>query len=309
MVDLRGDLGRIYASIGVAIDRPNIVLKATYAPELETSGPRAERTRKFAEAILNYYGVETGVKIDVTSDIPEHSGFGSGTQLALAVGTALSELFYLDLHPDEIALRLNRSQRSGIGTYAFMHGGFIVDGGHRTEKRDGIPPLLFRFDIPPDWRFVIGLPKIPQKWSGEVEDKTFQDIKLPSRDLGGCISRVLLLQMIPALLEKGIHSFGAAMTSIDRMFGEYWSESQGGVFSHPVIQSCVEFLLENGAHGVGQSSWGPTLYGIVEGESEAQNIAEKLEGYLNTGRSKGGAFVVRPNNKGAEVEVTKSSVK
>ena len=309
MVDLKGDLGRIYASIGVAIDRPNIVLKATYAPELEISGLRAERARKFAEAILDYYGVEAGVKIDVTSDIPEHSGFGSGTQLALAVGTALSELFYLDLHSDEIALRLNRSQRSGVGTYAFMHGGFIVDGGHRTEKRDGIPPLLFRFDVPSDWMFVIGLPKIPQKWSGEVEDKTFQDIKLPSRDLGGCISRVLLLQMIPSLLEKNIQLFGAAMTSIDRMFGEYWSESQGGVFSHPIIQSCVEFLLENGAHGVGQSSWGPTLYGIVEGESEAQNIAEKLEGYLNTGGSEGNAFVVRPNNRGAEVEVTKSSVK
>ena len=309
MVDLRGDLGRIYASIGVAIDRPNIVLNATYASELDISGSRAERTRKFAEAILDYYGVEAGVKIDVTSDIPEHSGFGSGTQLALAVGTALSELFYLDLHPDEIALKLNRSQRSGIGTYAFMHGGFIVDGGHRTEKRDGVPPLIFRFDIPQDWRFVIGQPQIPQKWSGEVENKTFQELKLPSRDLGGCISRVLLLQMIPALLEKDILTFGAAMTSIDRMFGEYWSESQGGVYSHPVIQSCVEFLLENGARGVGQSSWGPTLYGIVEGESEAQNVAEKLEDYLNIEKNVGDAFVVRPNNKGAEIEIVESSVK
>jgi beta-ribofuranosylaminobenzene 5'-phosphate synthase len=309
MVDLRGDLGRIYASIGVAIDRPNIILKATYAPEIEISGSRADRTRKFAETILDTYEVEAGVKIDVTSDIPEHSGFGSGTQLALAVGTALSELFYLDLHPDEIALKLNRSQRSGIGTYAFQYGGFIVDGGHRTEKRDGVPPLLFRFDIPQDWRFVIGLPKIPKKWSGEVENKTFQDIKLPSKDLGGCISRVLLLQMIPALLEKDIHSFGIAMTNIDRMFGEYWSEPQGGVYSHPIIKSGIEFLLENGVNGVGQSSWGPTLYGIVEGESEALKITEMLEDYLNTGGIVGDSFVVRPNNKGAEVKVSESSLK
>ena len=170
MIDLRGDLGRIHGSVGVAIDRPNIVLKARAAPEVRVRGPRAERMRAFAEAILEGSGANGGAELELVSDIREHSGFGSGTQLGLAVGTALSELYGLGLSTEEIALRLDRSMRSGIGTYAFKHGGFILDGGPRVDRKNGIPPLLFRSDIPEDWLFVIGLPCIAQEHSGAAED-------------------------------------------------------------------------------------------------------------------------------------------
>lgn len=303
MVDMRGDLGRIHGSVGVAIDRPQIVLRAAPADEFTVKGPRAERVREYAETLLRASDMEVGAEIELVSDIPEHSGFGSGTQLALAVGAALSELYSLDLSPDYVALKLNRSRRSGVGTYAFMHGGFIVDGGHNIDRTESLPPLLFRWDVPEDWMFVIGLPEIVQKLSGDVEDEAFKKLLPPPELLVSQISRIILLQMMPAIVEGDIINFGSAMTSIDYKFGEYWKEVQGGVFSHPLIGAGVEFLLEKGAYGVGQSSWGPAFYGLVEGEDQAGRVAEKLKSYLNSGGRRGEAFVAAPNNEGATVTV------
>ncbi|UCH57073.1 MAG: kinase, partial [Candidatus Bathyarchaeota archaeon] len=244
-----------------------------------------------------------GAVVRILSDIQEHSGFGSGTQLGLAVGTALSEIYGLGLSAEEIALELDRSRRSGIGTYAFKHGGFIVDGGHRTDRQEGIPPLLFRVDVPEDWLFVIGLPDFVQDRSGLVEADAFKKLSSPPEALIGEISRIILIQMIPAILERDVFSFGEAMTSIDFRFGAFWERVQGGRFSHPLIEAGVNCLLENGALGVGQSSWGPAFYGLVEGEKDAAELSEKLKGFLNSGGRCGEAFVARPNNRGADISV------
>ncbi|MEE8354240.1 MAG: beta-ribofuranosylaminobenzene 5'-phosphate synthase family protein [Candidatus Bathyarchaeia archaeon] len=304
MIDMRGDLGRIHGSVGVAIDSPRIALKAKKAPSIDVKGPRAGRVKAFAETLLAGSGISGGASIEVLSDIMEHSGFGSGTQLALAVGTALSELYGLSLTAEEIASRLNRSRRSGIGTYAFKHGGFIVDGGHRTDRKMGTPPLLFRADIPESWRFVIGVPKIPTMKSGSAESNAFKRLDPPPATLIGEISRIILLQMIPAIIEEDIVSFGEAMTSVDFRFGEFWIEIQGGRFTHPLIEEGIGFLAENGALGVGQSSWGPGFYGLAEGGAQARKICGDLERYLNEDGRRGRAFVAGPDNHGAVVTKT-----
>ncbi len=304
MVDLRGDLGRLYGSVGVAIDRPNIVLKARPATHLTVEGPSAERAKDYAEKFLEAFGVEGGAGIEMISDIKAHVGFGSGTQLALAVGTAISELHELSLTTEEIACKLERSGRSGIGTYAFKRGGFIVDGGHRKDQRDSMPPLIFHSDMPEDWLFVIGLPDIAHDRSGKVENDVFKRVEPPPGSLIGEISRIVLVKMIPAMIERDIEAFGSAMTSIDFKFGEFWLEIQGGRFSHPLIEEGVNFLLEAGVYGVGQSSWGPAFYGLVKGESDAERISEGLRGFLNSGGRRGESFVARPDNRGAVVTVS-----
>lgn len=305
MIDMRGDLGRIHGSVGVAIDRPNIILKARHASHLKVVGPRANRVKKFADAIIKDAGVEDGAEIEVATDIREHAGFGSGTQLGLAVGTALSELFDLGLTPEDIALKLKRSRRSGVGTYAFKYGGFIVDGGHRVDERESLPPLLFRMDVPEDWFFVIGVPEIPHSQSGSLENSAFKRLRPPPLSLVGEISRLILVQMIPAIIERDITSFGESMTSIDQKFGEFWLDVQGGQFSHPIIEAGVGFLLDAGALGVGQSSWGPAFYGLADGENHAEEISRRLDGFLNSESRRGEAFVARPDNRGAVVTIKK----
>jgi len=304
IVDMRGDLGRIHVSVGVAIESPHLILKASPASELSARGQRAERIMKYATEILRDSEIEGGVEFTLISDVPEHVGFGSGTQLALAVGAALSKLYDLNLGVEEIAAKLNRSRISGIGTHAFKRGGFIVDGGHHTERPDGVPPLIFRSDVPDGWFFVIGVPEINQGISGMNEREAFRELKLPPEELVGEVSRMVLVKMIPAILEHDIKSFGEAMTALDYKFGEYWIDVQGGRFSHPVIEQGVDFLLEAGAYGVGQSSWGPAFYGLVKGEMQAREITESLGEFIATNGRRGKAFYVRPNNNGAVITVT-----
>jgi beta-ribofuranosylaminobenzene 5'-phosphate synthase len=56
-----------------------------------------------------------------------------------------------------------------------------------------------------------------------------------------------------------------------------------------------------GAYGVGQSSWGPALYGVVKQE-EAKQALSKVKMYLNKSVS-GHTFIAKANNKGATIKV------
>jgi predicted sugar kinase len=42
----------------------------------------------------------------------------------------------------------------------------------------------------------------------------------------------------------------------------------------------IDLLIEGGAAGAGQSSWGPAVYGIVDGDSAAEQLAERVRGLL-----------------------------
>lgn len=304
MVDMRGDLGRIHVSVGISIKKPNIILEVEKSDRLEFYGQRAERVREYAEKIMRYVGIKKSLKFNLVSDIPEHAGFGSGTQLALAVGASVSKIFNLNLNPENVAFILNRSRRSGVGVYAFKNGGFIVDGGHRTAAPNHVPHLLFRSDVPEDWMFVVGLPKIKSGLSGIKEAEVFKKLEPPSKELVGEVSRIVLVQMIPAIIDRDIELFGEAMTGLDSMFGLYWERIQGGRHTHPVIEEGINFLLDRGAYGAGQSSWGPAFYGLIKGEVKANKLKNELFDFLNSGGKTGAAFYTGADNQGASIITT-----
>jgi beta-ribofuranosylaminobenzene 5'-phosphate synthase len=169
-----------------------------------------------------------------------------------------------------------------------------------------VPPLIFRADVPDDWLFVIGFPNINHRKGGSIEKESFNRLNLPPNHLIGEISHIVLMQMIPAILEDDSITFGRAMTNIDYKFGEFWMDVQGGRFSHPIIEAGVSFLLENGALGVGQSSWGPAFYGLVKGQKQASILSTQLSEFLNSNGTSGESFVTGPNNRGAVITVSKN---
>lgn len=301
IVDMRGDLGRLHGSFGVAIDDPHLLLEAEKDSELKIYGTRTGRIKKYSEIILKEYGIKGGVRIEVKSDIPEHKGYGSGTQLALAIGTAISELYDLKLSPNEIARKLDRSKVSGIGTYAFQKGGFLVDGGHDIEDLDTVPPLIFRSNVPNDWLFVIGVPEINSSKNGDNEKKAFKELEPPPNELIQEVSHIVLMQMIPSIIEGDINKFGQAITQLDYKFGGYWLKVQGGRYTHPVIEDGVNFLLDSGSFGAGQSSWGPVFYGLVKGLNHGREMTRRLSEYFNNEGIECEVFLTKPNNKGAQV--------
>ncbi len=306
IIDMRGDLGRIHGSVGVAIQKPRLTLEIKESSENKITGARSERALEIMKHLRELYDIPSYLELTIFEDIPEHVGFGSGTQLALALGTAVNRMFDLGLTTEEIAVKLERSRRSGIGLHGFLHGGFIVDAGHSVKHPETVPPLIYRCDFPGDWKFVICIPEINRGYYGEKELDAFKNLEPPPAEIVASVSRLVLLQMIPAIIDRDIALFGDAMTKLDTMFGDYWKEIQGGTYSHPRIEECVNHLLEHGAYGAGQSSWGPALYGLADGMRQANELLSAMDEFINEGDNHGSVFITSADNKGADITEAKS---
>jgi beta-RFAP synthase len=322
LLDHNGEQGRLYGSIGLAINRPHLILRAEPADELKVDGGEISRITSYAQRFIARYGVPKGAHLNLAASIPAHVGLGSGTQLGLAVGAALARLAGLRLSVAEIAVAVERGMHSGIGIATFQHGGFVLDGGHRLvqgrpalpgsqEKarqveKGGVPPLLFRHPMPRDWYFVVVIPEMGPGFSGEKEQSAFLELPVAPASLVEKISWVLLMKMLPALVEKDAASFGQALTGIQCMVGDCFASVQGGRFAAPVLEKLVQFLLENGAAGAGQSSWGPTIYGLVVGQECARQVALQAKACLDS-MGGGRVFCVQPQNRGAYVRKLKGS--
>ena len=279
-IDLHGGLGRRFGSIGVALERPKLILEATPAESVRGEGPDGERAEAFARRFYTHYrpgspSPTMRAHIQIIEAIPPHQGLGSGTQLALAVGTALAQLHGIETDPFELAQVMGRGRRSSIGIGAFQQGGFLVDGGRSTAGTHPAP-ILVRRDLPPDWRFVIVQPPVTPGLSGTREDQAFVNLPLPPEEAVGRLARLVIMQMLPALVEEDIVRFGAALTEIQRLVGDNFAPVQGGRFANPLSAQLIADLLEYGALGAGQSSWGPTVYGLVKGEETAQTLVERI---------------------------------
>jgi beta-ribofuranosylaminobenzene 5'-phosphate synthase len=87
---------------------------------------------------------------------------------------------------------------------------------------------------------------------------------------------------MPGLLTGDIEEFGLALTEIQREIGSTFAPQQGGVY-HPRAAPLVEELQALGVGAVGQSSWGPTVYGIVDGPGLAADVADGLRAVAGAG--------------------------
>jgi predicted sugar kinase len=89
-----------------------------------------------------------------------------------------------------------------------------------------------------------------------------------------------LLGLLPALVERDLRSFGEALERIQADVGALFAPVQGGAFADPRSAALVELLRTSGLVGVGQSSWGPTLYGFTDAPADARSsILERLLAY------------------------------
>lgn len=297
IVDLSGSLGRSYGALGLAIDEPGYEIVAERSEKFGIEGEDKKRVREIASRVARLYGLSTDIKVHVLQSIPRHVGLGSTTQLTLAVGKALTELHGLKIHPVELAEKTGRGKNSGVGTYAFAEGGFIVDGG----RKNGFPPLILRRDFPGEWRFVVATPGVGRGLGEGAEEKLFKRVKSPAW-IAREISHLLVMKMLPSMVERDIENFGQALTEVDGLVGKAFSPYQKGKFHSKVVSDTIDCMLKHGAHGAGQSSWGPTAYGLVGGDAHASELRGEVEEFL---REKGYTAVVgvaRPNNTGARVK-------
>jgi beta-RFAP synthase len=291
----------MFGGLGVGIDHPNVIVEAEPSKTLSVEGQETELVTALAQRFFNAYHVQPNVHINVKQVIPAHVGLGSGTQLSLAVASALAKVCNVQASTEELTVAMDRAKRTGVGTAIFEKGGFVVDGGKAIAEDAKFPPLIYRQPFPTEWRFVVAIPNLIEGLSNSEENHAFDKLqKMRAEDVGK-ICRLTMLKLLPALAEKDIQNFGEALTTIQEVIGGYFAQVQGGDFTRPDIAECIDFIRKIGAYGVGQSSWGPALYGVIKQE-EAKQALSKIEAYLN--KSVGGqVFIAKANNKGATIKV------
>ena len=122
---------------------------------------------------------------------------------------------------------------------------------------------------------MLALPLGVEGLSGDAEERFFGRLRDSASRPSRASSRLLLTALLPGLLAGDIDEFGAALTEIQREMGSIFAAQQGGVF-HPRAAPLVDALQTLGVGAVGQSSWGPTVYGIVDGPERAADVADRL---------------------------------
>jgi beta-ribofuranosylaminobenzene 5'-phosphate synthase len=314
LIDMNASIGRVDGGIGITLDEPVISIGAEKSDifdepvkkgglllgssnvEITGKSEHVERMRKSAALLLPE---SAGIRIRIEKDYPSHIGLGSGTQVALAAGMAVNKIYDLGLGVYELAKNAGRGGTSGIGIAAFESGGFVLDGGHKfSEKKAFLPsaasklppaPVLLRRDFP-DWDIVVAIPE--QKGASlKNEVNIFQkECPVPLREVER-LSHIILMQLLPALVEEDIITFGEGINRIQEIgFKKKEVELQ------PVSAKLMKVLREDGAYGAGMSSFGPTVYAFGEDAGNLKKIAQEFLG------EKGRVFITGARNTGAKIE-------
>ena len=285
LIDLNGSYKRIDGGIGLALSDPQFVLESQETNEKGYTLEFADGIRedsieeckdkipKAAEKIAEICGIESGFHFKVLEAYPAHSGLGSGTQISVCTAHLMTATAGLEFSSRELSTMVGRGGTSGIGTFAHDLGGFIVDGGHSLEEKPGFLPssaskakpatLIARYEFPEEWNILLAMPEVAETMHDQAEVNVFQTYcPIPKTEVEQ-VSHLILMNLLPALIEKDIKTFG---WSIKELQNVGFNKLEHSLDAHylPTMQA----IDDAGAYGTGISSFGPTLYTVFDDENK-----------------------------------------
>ncbi len=276
---------RQFGGVGVMVRQPSLLLRAEHAQGLHAEGLLADKAvvyaRRFLAHQMEHGHIDRfdGLFLRVVRAPRPHTGLGSGTQLGMAVATALTHL--LDLNQLTLAQRaraVGRGKRSAIGAWGFELGGLIVEGGKRSAEQ--LSPLLLRLTLPAAWRVVLIRPRQFDGLSGVREQQAFdQRVSIPA-PVSAELCRLVLLGLAPAAQDGDLPAFGEALYELQTKVGDCFAPAQGGRWADPLLGAVVDYIRAQGVAGVGQSSWGPTLYAFCPDPESAEHLADRVQAHF-----------------------------
>ena len=312
---------RLYGALGVGLREPRVVVDAESAdgvrvettdgdgPAVDATDPAVDEVRAYARTAVDLLNVE-GARVAVRESLPRHAGLGSGTQLAAATLAAVAAAHGEEPRVRERAPALGRGGRSGVGVATFEAGGFVLDAGHPTARfttdrpADGewtVPPVAARHGVPDDWRFLLVRPDADPGRDGDAEDDAMRTaVERADPGLADRIGGIVTRRALPAVATGNVERFGAAVSEIGRLNGAWYADEQGGVYRPPVGELVASLSASAAVFGAGQSSWGPTVYGVTDA-ANADAAADAGERALAEAGVAGSVAVVRAADAGARV--------
>ena len=320
LIDLNGSIGRVDGGIGISLDYPNFIIEGKGSSEIEiefnkrilnNTNPNdltdiENRIYYSSKEILKYIG-EEGIYLKINEIMPQHSGLGSGTQISLATGKIISEIYNIKLNTKTISKITGRGGTSGIGVYSFEKGGFIIDGGHsfgkNKEKQDFKPssaskntpvaPLLFRHDF--NWDIVLTIPK-GENICGDKEVDIFKKYCPISLNETQKMCHLILMKMIPAIINNDFISFGEVVNELQYIgFKKVERELQ-----KPVVKELIKDLQNISYSGL--SSFGPAIYSLCNGKEDLKKIKEYSNEFFDSKGIDGEIIITKGNNNGYAIK-------
>ena len=317
LIDENGYTGRVDGGIGLMLDQPNVVFEASnsadefqiecnhyYRESIEVINEKASKIFKL------FHINNKNFHFNLLKYFPSHVGLGSKTQLSLAIGTAISILKNMEIPVEEITKMVERGGTSGIGWRGFETGGFILDAGHDfgtgKEKESFLPSsaattanpalTIIRYPIPENWRFVLVIPNVKPGANGEEEVETFKKCTPIPKEEVNEVSHQILMKIIPGILKNNLAYFGEGLKRIQSIgFKKIEIEMQ-----LDVVKGLLKFFEDNGVKAYAMSSFGPSVVGIVESDSEAEKLRDAVREYLKPDGEH--LYICKPNNSGAKIE-------
>lgn len=277
MLSLGDPCQRQYGGVGVMIDSPGLILETTPCSHLRVYGPHARRIREFACQWARYrkLGSTPKCRFELVSAPRQHIGLGTGTQLALSVATSLNALYRFPTpSAAELAASVSRGERSAVGTYGFVRGGLVIELGKRSNE--SFATLERRVPLPESWRFVLIVAADEQGPCGETEKRLFRQLPLVPRQTTDELKRELREHLVPAAETGCIERFGESVYRYGLMAGKCFAPCQGGPFANERLAQWVRLIRGMGVGGVGQSSWGPTLFALLPDADTANRFAAQF---------------------------------
>jgi len=277
-VDPDATLGRPFGSLGLTIEGPCTHVAVRFARrDTIAAQPAAaddvERAAGHVAALKRLFGRDAPLAVELRETLPAHSGFGSGTQLALALARGFVALHGLDLDTATLARALGRGKRSGIGVAAFDRGGFLVDGG---PGRDAPAPLLARVDFPDAWRVLLVLDPRGAGLHGDEEGAAIARLTPLSQSTAAHLAHLVLMRILPALHEADFSPFAAGISELQRLLGTHFAPAQcGSAYTSSEVAKVVEWLGAQFDAAIGQSSWGPTGFAIFPSQADAERALDR----------------------------------
>lgn len=292
---------RQFGGIGAMIAAPGLRLRVSSAAAFQSHGPLAERTADFAGRIGRAWGLDgpPACRIEILAAPPQHVGLGTGTQLGMAVAAGLCAWRGLPTSdPAELARLAGRGGRSAIGLYGFAQGGLLIEAGKRSP--DEASPLIARHALPAAWRFVLLRPRGDEGLSGDAERQAFAALPPVPQSVTAELCRLALLGLAPAAISADFAAFGEALYDFGHLAGSCFARNQGGAFASQRLAQLVATVRRLGVRGVGQSSWGPTLFAVLPSPAAAEEFCARLQ--RESGHGDFDQQIASPANAGARIE-------
>jgi len=318
LIDENGYTGRVDGGIGLMLDRPNVIFEASNsAKEFKIEAHKYYREsieviNEIASKVFKTFNISNkNFHFNLKRYFPSHVGLGSKTQLSLAIATAITKLKNLThLTMDEITKLVERGGTSGIGWRGFETGGFILDGGHDfgkgKEKETFLPSsastaanpalTIFTQKIPENWRFVLVIPNVKKGAYGDEEIIVFQNNAPIPRNEVNEVSHQIIMKIIPGIMKNDLKCFGEGLKRIQNIGFKKIEIS----LQHKVVKDLLKFFEDYGLKAYGMSSFGPSVVGVVESDSEAEILLREVQKKQKNGG--GHIYICKPNNTGAKIE-------